>query len=99
MAKIKVQVFKKSGKLYTEETYYLEGFPSIHNQPSNTTLEILKDRQMLECLRIIKEIREGNMLCYCPVNKWEGYYFIIDGIFDYSENGYLTYLLNCTEME
>lgn len=96
MAKLKVTAFKKSGKYYTEETYDLENFPSVWNQPKESTLEQLHDLQMKECNRIWGEIKRGNMRCYCPVTNWNNFFFAFDGIFENSENGFLTYLLDRT---
>jgi hypothetical protein len=96
MAKILVQAFKKGGKFYTEETYNIDGFPTVYNQPKNTTIEELGNMQIRECFRIRDEIFAGRMLCYCPVNKWEGFYFIINGIFEDNEQGFLTYLMDRT---
>lgn len=96
MAKLKVTVFKSSGKYYTEETYNLQDFPSIYNQDSSMAIKDLAQKQRQECIRIKEEIEKGNMTCYCPVTSWSGYVFVLDGIFEDQEQGFLTYLIDRT---
>lgn len=96
MAKIIVTAFKPSGKYYTEETYDLDQFPSSWNVPKETTVQELHDMQVKECIRVWNEIKKGNMLCYCPVTNWKGFYFTFNGIFETEEGGFFTYLLDKT---
>ena len=99
MSKIIVTAYKKSGKYYTEEAYELDKFPSSWNVDQNITVKELHDLQMKECNRVWEEIKKGNMLCYCPVSNWKGFYFTFNGVFESEENGFFTYLLDRTGEE
>ncbi len=97
MAKLKVTAFKPSGKYYTEETYTLdrEDYPTAFENQDSTVKELIS-LQAQATYELTAKIRDNDSSAhkYAPVNDFSGFIFVLDGIFEDSESGFLTHLID-----